>query len=251
MAEKSKTSDSSKSKTQDRDKTLINILERMVGQMQKQDLLLEDMTKQLNELSRDSEGARLHRVSLQNRTENSNEKLGESISRFRSDMLSLVNEQDHISKGLENLSKLVKTATFSLEDNNRRIEDLDELVRIQEKSVRNHYEHSLKQAEAYTRELADSRRNFTKLHAETEKRLGQLNYETQQQLARLQQETTRRLLALDGIDSALHILLERTEPPEKKPFIFVRLFHRSNRFFRIKLPLAVKRICVRRNKKSP
>ena len=242
MADKTNTSQIDKARMSDRDKTLINILERMVDQMQKQDLLLEDVIRRQNELIRGVDGAESHRGLLHSQTDKSLERLSESIIRFRSDMLSLVNEQDHINKNIDDLSKLIKTTTFAVDNSNKRLADIDERAKSQEKSIREHYEHSLKQAEVLQRELADTNRSFAKLHMDTEKRLGQLHQETQRQLKKLQQETMRRLLALDGIDSALQTLLIRTEPPEKKSPLIVRIFKNIVRFFRKKLPSIFVRI---------
>ena len=55
-------------------------------------------------------------------------------------------------------------------------------------------------------------------------------------LEKLQQDTARRLLVLGDIESALQTLLIRTEPPEKKPFWFIRLLRRAGLFCRKKLP---------------
>jgi len=120
--------------------------------------------------------------------------------------------------------------------------DFDERYKKQEKAVSDHHELSLKHAEEFPKELAETNRNVAKLHVETEKNLGKMHSDTQKQLERMQQDTMRRLLAFDGIESALQTLLIRTEPPEKKPFILIRIFKKIFRFFRVVIPSAFRKI---------
>ena len=230
-----------KSSIPGRDQALIGILERLADEMVQQDTMLEDILKRLNEFAGSVEASELHRRSRQVSAEQAHEKLFESFHHYRSDMLGLVNEQDHINKNINELQKMVRDTTYALETTNQRLVSLDERLKLQEKASQEHYEHSLKQAGAFHSEIAESSRNFTKLHADTEKHLGELHSETQRQMDKSQHEILLRLLALDGIVNSLQTLLIRTEPPEKRPPLVVRLFKKLVRFFSFKLPLLLKK----------
>jgi len=234
-----------KMKMSERDNTLIKILERLGGELQRQGLLLEDVVARQSELSQTLHSTGYQLSSQQSESEKEYAKILDSISRYRSDMLSLVNEQDHINEGFKELRKVVNQAAFDLENNSKRLEDLENRIKAREKATRDHYEDSHKQAESTKKEIADSGRNVTRLHADTEKRLGEMHRETQRLLDKLNQDTTRRLLVLDGIDAALGTLLIRTEPPEKKPLWIVRVFNMVGAFFRIKLPMYIKTVFIR------
>jgi len=226
-----------KSLTPERDKTLINILERIGGELLRQGMLLEDIMSRQNEFNQSMRSTDYQLSTQHDDTEKSYGKIQESITRYRADMISLVHEQDQMSARFKELSKEVNKTVFSLEHNNKRLEDLEARLKASEKATRDHFEASQKHAETLPKEFADVRQNVSRLHADTEKRLGELHRETQRQLDKLNKDITRRLLILDGIDSALGTLLIRTAPPEKKPLLIVRVFHRIGVFFRIKLPL--------------
>jgi len=245
MAEKAKVTERDKANMSARDKTLISILERMVVQLQKQDKLLDEVVKNQDECSRAVQSLEFQSSVLQGDNDVTLGKLSESLSRYRSDMLSLVNEQDHINANINELNKMINKVTYASENSNQMVVNMDERLKAQEKSVRNNFAHSAKQSETIQKEVADSTRTVTKLHVGTEKRLGEMHHETQHQLEKMRQETARRLLALDGIDAALQTLLVRTEPPEKKPLLVVRVFNRVIGLFRIKIPLLIKRIRLR------
>ena len=218
-----------------RDSALVSILGRMSEQLQKQDQILDDIVKSQLELSKALETKELSAGSRVSEVDTALKKMHDSFSRYRSDMLSLVNEQDHMNKNMVSFNTLLNKATYAMEKANQMIAALDERVRNQEKSVSEHYTHSLKQAEILPKEIADSYRSVAKLHMDTEKNLGRMHHETQRQLEKLQQETTRRLLVLGDIESAVQTLLIRTEPPEKKTFWLIRLFRRAGVFLRGRL----------------
>jgi len=221
-------------KLSQRDSVLVNILERMSDQLEKQNLMLEDIVKQQIDLNKAGKAAESNRKAQQIDGNVEIGKLRESISRYRSDMLSLVNEQDHINKNIAHLSGLVNSTVYAFENANQKLAKLEQWAKAQEKTATDHYAHSLKQAEILPKAIADSTRSISKLHMDTEKSLGKMHQETQRQLEKLQQDTVRRLLVLGDIESALQTLLIRTEPPEKKPFWLVRLFRMIGRFFRTK-----------------
>jgi len=207
----------------------------MADHLQKQDQILEDVIKRQLESIKATETAEVNRKTLQFEADATLEKLHESISRYRSDMLSLVNEQDHINKNIDSLNNLINKTNYALETANHQLTVLEKRIKIQENTANGHYTHSLEQAEAMPKAVADSTRSITMLHIETEKNLEKLHQETQRQLEKLQQETARRLLVLDDVESALKTLLIRTEPPEKKSFWVIRLYRRISVYFRSRL----------------
>ena len=96
--------------------------------------------------------------------------------------------------------------------------------------------------------FSDSNQNTAKLVSATEKQLGGEHRDLKRAIEQLRMETKRRLLALDGIEASLQVLMVRTEPPVKKPFIVVRAFRGAKGFFRFKLPEFFKRIFMRGEK---
>ena len=224
-----------KSKITRRESALVSILERMADQLQKQDSLLDDVVNRQLEFSKTLERTEFGHRSRQIEYEEAITKVQESFSRYRSDMLSLVNEQDHINENMAEYNALMNKTAYALEGSNQNIAALERKVEAQERSIREHIEHSYKQEELFHKELADTNRYFAKLHMDTEKYLGKMHLETQKQLEKVQQETTRRLMVLGEMESALQTLLIRTEPPEKKPFWFTRLFRRAFGFCRTRL----------------
>ena len=255
----------------ERDTTLINILDRMIGQLQRQDTLLDDLVKRQEEFSKAMESVEFRqetllddlmqrqeefskamesvqfsRESMQAETGAGFDRLRDALSRYRSDMLSLVNEQDHINKKMDDMNALVNKTAYAMGNADQKLTDLSERIKIQEKAIGANYEHSLKQAETAQIKFDETNRNIVKLHADEEKHLGEMHRETQRQLEKTQQETSRRLLALDSIEDALRTLLARTEPPAKKPFWIVRQVKKIGGFCRIRLPLMVRRLRKRR-----
>jgi len=233
-----------KGKLSQRDSTLIGILERMVGQLQKQDQMLEDMENRQSELLKAVEATELYHNAQLAEASAKIEKMHESIYRYRSDMLSLVHTQDTISKEMADVSALMSKTTYSLELSNHQVSALEERVKTQEKAINDHFTHSLKQAEILPKEIADSNRSITKLHMDTEKSLGRMHSETQRQLEKLQLDIARRLRVLGDIESALRVLLIRTEPPEKKPAWFLRVFRWIGEFIRARWAKIFRRLKI-------
>jgi len=229
----------------ERDQALINILERLAGEMKQVDLRLEDSLARNTELlkSLESTGRQLRGKQLD--ADRSHDKLFESFHHYRSDMFKLVNEQDQINRNIDDLQKTLKTTMFLLDNTNQKLADLDERLKMHEKTSYDYYEHTSKQPEIFRDALEDSNRNFTKLHTDTEKHMGRAHRETIRQLEKFQYEAMRRLLLLDNIISSLQTLLVRTEPPERKPSWVARQFNRLISFFRLKLPMLFMRITGR------
>ena len=222
----------------DRDQALIGVLERLASEMEHQDSMLEDSLRRHAELAKSLDSTERHLRRKQIDAEKEHEKMFDSFNHYRSDMLSLVNEQDRINRNIDDLQKTIKTTTYTLDATNKKIADLDERLKHHEKTSLEHFEHALKQPGVFREVLSDSNRNFTKLHADTEKHLGELHRETARQLDKFQHETMRRLLLLDGIITSLQTLLVRTEPPEKKPPWIARQFSKIAKFFRFKVLFA-------------
>lgn len=215
----------------ERDIALVNILERLANEMTRQDKMLEDLLLRQNELSKAMESAVLRLRGTQADSERSYDKLMETMSHYRSDMLSLVREQDNINQNIDELQNVLKTTTLTTDVTNKKILEIGERLSHLEKISGEHFEYASKQPEIYREAIKDSSRDFTRLHAETEKNLTLLHKDTENRLQDFQHETTRRLLLLDGIISSLQTLLVRTEPPEKKPPWIIRVFKSTGKFF--------------------
>ena len=223
-------------KMSDRDQALIGILERLGGEMAEQDKKLGELLKQNEELTKAIASTERNLRSKQIDAEKAQDKLFDSFHHYRSDMLSLVNEQDRINHNMGELQTLVKNAMYTLDAATLKVSDIDERLSILEKTTQNHFEHALKQPGFYQSALDESNRKFTKLYADTEKHLGELSRETDRHLDKFQHDTMRRLLLLDGIINSLQTILQRTEPQEKKtPWISVQ-FSKITYFFRHKVP---------------
>ena len=231
-----------KSKAPDRDKALINILERIGGELQRQGDVLDDLVRNQEEFSRALRSAEFQLGSQQTASEQSIDKIAEAMSHYRSGMLSLVNEQDRANENLKDMRKMIHDTNFALETSNQGMAALNGQVNAQDKAMREFYDHSLAQETATQEGIADNGRTVAKLHTDTEKRIVELHRETQGQLDKLQQDTTRRLMALVGIEEALNTLLIRTEPPEKKPLMVVRVLKKIGVFFRTSLPAFLKKV---------
>ena len=219
-------------KKSDRDKVLISILERMADQIGKQDTLLSDIVKQQGEYALEVQNASLHRRSLQMETEKSIDKLQEALSRYRADMLSIVNEQDNINRNISELNRIIGQATFQFEFTNNRLIEIDDRVKKQEKGMSEQNEALIKQTEQIPKDIFEASRREIKLHAETEKRLNDIQHEVATQVDKLQKDVARRLKILEDIDSSFQLLIFRTEPPEKKPPAIVTFIKRKFRQIR-------------------
>ena len=221
-----------------RDEALVRILDRLSDDVQKQSTTLEEITriqnvlsesverseKRQSEISADTERADRRNNMRLDGTDAAIEKAHESVLRFRSDMLSLVNEQDRLNTVATELNK--KNTSIALAQDNM-VNLLAAMSKQQEeygKLIHEINTHSIHHEEILPREIAEMSRSVSKLHMDTEKRLGEMHKETQRQLERIRIDVERRLLALDKIEAALEVLLVRTEPPEKKPFFIVRIF---------------------------
>jgi chromosome segregation ATPase len=234
-----------------RNQALVSILERLADEMKHQYTMLDDMQKQQWSLCKSVDSTERQQKNNLLDLEKSNDKLFDSINRYRSDMLSLVNEQDHINKNIDELRKSLKSSTYTLDLTIQKLTDVDARLVSLEKASQNHFEHALKQPDVFQGAIDNTNRNFTRLHSDTEKNLGELHRETARQLDKFQSETTRRLLLLDSIVTSLQTLLVRTEPPERKTPWIKRVFGRVTHFFRFRLPPLLKGFYKKVFRKSP
>ena len=256
-----------KTKTPDREQALIEVLKRLAGEMERQDETLNGLLERQDEFTKSFERAESHRRTKQVDSDIAHDKLQDSFYHYRSDMLKLVNEQDHINKNIDDLENLIKTTIFSMEVTTKKLDELDERLTQQEKALKTHSENSIEQGEVFRNEIVETNRNlsrlhadtekslmseivetnrsFTKLHADTEKNLSNLHRDTQSHLTKFRKETTQRLLMLDGIVTSLQTLLVRTDPELKKSPWIVRFFRKIGSFFKIRLPLIISKYKIK------
>ena len=209
-----------------RDETLIKVLDRLSENIQKQESLLEDITKRQLESSVEMERTGVWQHARHDDTEASLERTRETLLRYRSDMLKLVSEQDRLNDLVIDLTKKNATIAYVQEGITNSLEDIGNRLDAQEKSIREISAYSVQQGETLSRKISEMNRDIAKLHTDTEKRIGEAYKDFQRQLADVRRDTMRRLLALDKIESTLDILLIRTEPPEKKPFFVIRVIRK-------------------------
>jgi len=235
-------------KLSERDRTLINVLDRLAAQIRHQDVMIEELSSGMQELMAAIESSSQKQQSRLDGTEHSIEKYSEGLQRYRSDLLKIVNEQDRVSELTEELSKRQGLITEAQEHMSLILEGLEKRYNTQEKTMTTHYDYSLKQGDALPRQVEDINRHVSKLHMDTEKRLVEDHRDINKMVRDLRSDTMHRLLALDGVEASLKELLIRTEPPEKKKFFVFRFF----RFIHLKTSLFFIRIRMRiRARKDP
>ena len=324
----------SQSQTQ-REVILVNILERLSGQIQQFDARLEKLEKNQLELPVMVENAALRQGANIANNDDAINKLNESMHRYRSDMLGLVNRQDRLFESLSELYKRQDMIIGAQEVISRDTARLDERFGMQEKAINDNATYAVRHGETiskeiegvnrnagklyldtekylesivkdiegvnrnaaklyvdtekrleaipkdiesvnrnaaklYTdterrldtiiRDIEGVNRNAAKLYIDTEKQLKDENRDTKREIDELRKDTMKRLSAFDKIEETLEVLMIRTEPPEKKPFILIRAFRAVFRglravfraiggFFGNTLPAAAKRL-LRRIRRS-
>jgi len=219
-------------KASNRDETLINILERLSDNIRNQQLQLDDIASMQHDLSVSMERAGLQYNSRHDVTNAAIERSQESIQRYRSDILSIVNEQDRTNMLVSDLSKKQAAIAFTQDNISHALSDMIKLLEAQKKDTHDANEFSVRHGESLTKDISGVDRNVAKLHMDFEKRTGDMRKETQQQLEKIRMDFERRLLSLDKIEAALDLLLVRTEPPEKKPFFVIRIVRRLRLFIK-------------------
>ena len=252
MPEEKKRSSGSKAaesaKLSERDMTLINVLDRLAAQIRHQDALIGDLSDSMQELMSAVKNSEQKQQSRLDGTEHSIEKFGEGFTRYRSDLLKIVNEQDRVGELTEELSKRQIQISEAQERINLILEGLEKRFGAQEKTATTHYDYSLKQGIELPKQVEDINRHVSKLHMDTEKRLIEDHRDINKMVRDLRSDTMHRLLSLDGVEASLKELLIRTEPPEKKKFFIFRFV----RFIRLKTSVFFLRIRMRiRARKDP
>ena len=219
-----------------RDETLVKVLDRLSEDISKQQDLVAETNKKQLELAADIERHEARHSSQYGAADQTIEKTHEALIRYRSDMLSLVNEQDRINEAMKELNKKQITIAYSQDNIVNALTNIDKRLEMHEKIIHDLNESTAHYETTLSGELAQMNRHIAKQHLETEKRLDEVNRETQKRLSELNQDTMRRLKSLDEVESALNVLLIRTQPREKKPFFLLRLFNRIKR-----LPKVIRR----------
>ena len=230
-----------------RDLVLAKVLDRLSIQIRQHDTILEEIQTTQNELVSAIKSIELHQDIRSGESDVSIDTLNQNLLRYRSDMLQIVNEQDRIGEFVKDVAKRQVSIDGAQERLVSNLTDLEKRYKKQEKTIHDHYEHSLELSESFSREVAAANQSVIKLHMDTEKRLSEMHSETHKQLEKVRVDAMARLLALDGIESALNTILVRTEPPEKKPFILLRPFFRLHKFFSTKLHRAIAKQRIKRN----
>jgi len=219
-------------KTSQRDETLVRVLERLSDDIRNQQLQLDGIAKQQQQLSADIERAGLQYQSRHDGTNAAIERTHDTFQRYRSDMLSLVNEQDRMNQEIKDVCKKQAAVAFAQESIMNGLTTLEKKADANDKIIREVNTYSIRHDETLTREIAGMNRSVGKLHMDTEKRLGDMHRITQKQLENIKIDVERRLLALDKIEASLEVLMIRTEPPEKKPFFVIRIVRRLRLFIK-------------------
>ena len=215
-----------------RDTALVNILERMVDQIHLQDKMLHELIDRQVKITGSIDDSMFHQNLQHDEVDAAFKKLHDSFTRYRSDMLGFVREQDTTRKGVENTLKQVNELGYSFEGTGKIVSDIDARLKKHEKAVHDHIAFSSQKWESLPIATAETNRNIADLHVYVEKSFKQIREETKQHLEKHQKETVRRLHTLDNIMTALETLLIRTEPPEKRPLWILRVFRSIGRFFR-------------------
>ena len=229
-------------KVSQRDETLVKVLERLSDDIRNQQLQLDDIVKQQQDLFTEIERAGHQYHSRHDATNSAIERSQDAFQRYRSDMLSLVHEQDHMNQVITDLGKKQAVVAFSQDNIMNGLKSLEKRAEANDKIVREINTYSIRHDETLSREIAIMNRSVAKLHMDTEKHLGEMHHETHKKLEKMRMDVERRLLALDKIEASLNVLLIRTEPPEKKPFFVVRIIRR--------LRMLIKNIWIRLKEKS-
>ena len=246
-------------KSLSREEALIKVLERFAKQID----AVESRLNAIEKLQRDIfSTAEL----FSPRQDSSNTFLSEiksAILRYHSEMGKIVSAQDYMSKNIETMTgRHEATATRQAdilgeqENLNKYLINLSDRFEVQEKTAGDHYGFSIKLEDRSTRLITELGQNIinhhgeteklftnelksignkiTKLHGETEKLLIKEQKELQKYVRDFRLEVSRKMLAFDGIEEALAILLHRTEPPEPKPPIWpIRVIRKIRSFFRL------------------
>jgi chromosome segregation ATPase len=219
-------------KISNRDKALVSILERVFEQLQVQETLVKELAERQVKISGAIEDSEFQRNLNRDEVDDGLKKLQDSFARYRSDMLTLVHEQDVVRDKTESTLENVNKLAYSLENTDQIVSQIGSTLEKQHRALHDDIAFTNTQWEKMPLEFANTNRGIAELHAETEKYFTQLQKETDKHFSKLQRETMRRLLILDKMMTALETLLVRTAPPDKKPFAFIRFFKIIGRFFK-------------------
>ena len=229
-------------KTLNRDEALIMVLERFAKQMDAIEFRLNDIEKLQRNIFASTESF----SPLQDSSNKNLSEMKKAILRYHSEMGHIVSAQDNMAKNMEVMTGRQEAAATRQADVLREQESLNnhlinlaDRFEVQEKTAGEHYGFSLKQEERIAGLLEEFGQNITGLHGETEKLFIKEQQELQNRIQDFRLEATRKMLAFDGIEEVLAVLLHRTEPPEPKPPIWpVRAARKFKSFLRLTLTRA-------------
>jgi len=220
-------------KKQDRDKALIGILTRLANEMQDQDNMLTEVIESQKNLVKAQKLTEQYMRRKQIEVDEDHKKMMNSFSRYRSDMLKLVNEQDTINRNISDLQNVVKATTYTIdstshmltvlddrlsrhektaeeqaEDATKQQENLkiaiDERLLHLEKTTGEQAEHTIKQQEELKSAINEVALDFTRLHADTEKRAAEIHSDTSEQINKIRRDFTKLYADTEKRTGELH-----------------------------------------------
>ena len=224
-------------KTLNRDEALVRVLERFAKQMDAIEMRLNDIEKLQRNIFASTESF----SPLQDSSNRNLSEMKSAILRYHSEMGQIVSAQDHMAKNMDIMTgRQEASATRQAEllreqeSLNNHLINLSDRFEVQEKTAGEHYGFSLKQEQRTSELLDEFGQNLSRLHGDTEKLFIKEQQELQNRIQDFRLEATRKMLAFDGIEEVLAVLLHRTEPPEPKPPIWpVRVARKFKSFLRL------------------
>ena len=184
-----------------REAILVNILERLSGQLKQFEERLEEIEKNQLEMPGIMEKAGVFHSTPIIDGDSEIQKLQEAFQRYRSDMLSLVNQQDKLDESIKALYKRQGAIIGAQEVISRDTASLDERFGIQEKAINENTGYLVRQGETFVKEIDGVNRSSVKLHLETEKHLKGISGEiagVDRNAAKLYVDIEKHIGALSG-----------------------------------------------------
>ena len=214
-----------------RDAALIGILERMADQIRTQDALLKELIDRQNNIANGMTDSEFKQDLRRDEIDVALRNLQDSFARYRSDMITFVREQDIIRKSTDDTLDSIKKIAYALEETGNKVAKIEAGYNKHDKEVHDHIAYITQKWENLPKDFTNTNRNITELRVEMEQYFRRAATDSEENFEKYQRQTTKRLLALDGMMAALETLLIRTEPPEKKPPVPVRIIRSIRRFF--------------------
>jgi hypothetical protein len=159
-----------------RDMTLINILERMVEQIHVQDSLIKELIDRQGKVSDATENSIFHQNLLRDEIDEGLNKLHDSFNRYRTDMLTFVQEQDILRQNMEDALEKTSKISFSLEEEGKIVTALEKGFTKHEKDVHDHIEFATEQWDNLPDKFVETNRNIKQVNEDLEKQFSLLNF---------------------------------------------------------------------------